>query len=755
MGPAPDPVALPYFPDRLHAYVWRNWTLVPVERLAAVAGSKPEDLIAIAKRMGLSDPPAISEEQLGRSYITIIRRNWHLLPYGQLIDLLGWPVEKMEYVLREGDGLFWWLGGYKPRVAPLQYSAPDEAAAARAAAIAEVVGKAFPEGVDKSEDPLFAFIDRLTRAEAEPSAPVPPETGAGVFEPRYCYSYFGPFRAPLSDPDGIYPDGYLARLASMGVSGVWLHEPLFRLAPFPWDTTLSDGYEQSLENLRQLVARGKARGIGIYIYLNEPRPMPMAFFDAHPELKGVEDTGVFAGQVATLCTSLPEVQQYLRDAVASVCRAVPDLAGLFTITASESYTNCWSHYSGDQCARCGPRGPEEVIAEVNACISDGIAQAGAGTQLLVWDWGWKAEWVEGIIRRLPASASLISVSEWDTPIERGGVSSIVGEYSLSAMGPGPRATRHWGLARARGLKTIAKIQASTTWELGAVPYMPVVETAARHAANLRDAGVNGLMLSWTLGGYPSPSFEAVMELGRPARPSVDEALATVARRRFGDAAAPAVVEAWKAYSAALNEYPFAVNALYNSPVDMGPANPLWAEPTGYRGSVIMAFGFPLDGLDEWRGVYPAETFAAQFERVASGFNKALDRLRAAAGNDVAPSLADEMGVAETCAIHFKSVANQTRFVMLRGQLAQARAKGETMAILDAVESIVRDEMALAIRLHAIQRRDSRIGFEAACQYFYVGLDLGEKVINCQDILSRWLPEQRKRADNGDATRRDL
>ena len=37
----------------------------------------------------------------------------------------------------------------------------------------------------------------------------------------------------------------------------------------------------------------------------------------------------------------------------------------------------------------------------------------------------------------------MSVSEWDMPIRRGGVDSVVGEYALSAIGPGPRATRHW------------------------------------------------------------------------------------------------------------------------------------------------------------------------------------------------------------------------------------------------------------------------------------------------------------------------
>jgi hypothetical protein len=55
---------------------------------------------------------------------------------------------------------------------------------------------------------------------------------------------------------------------------------------------------------------------------------------------------------------------------------------------------------------------------------------------------------------------------------------------------------------------------------------------------------------------------------------------------------------------------------------------------------------------------------------------------------------------------------------------------------------LRAEIDLARRLHAIQGGDSRIGFEAACQYFYVSVDLAEKVLNCDDLLARWIPAQR-------------
>jgi hypothetical protein len=34
--------------------------------------------------------------------------------------------------------------------------------------------------------------------------------------------------------------------------------------------------------------------------------------------------------------------------------------------------------------------------------------------------------------------------------------------------------------------------------------------------------------------------------------------------------------------------------------------------------------------------------------------------------------------------------------------------------------------------------------EASNQYYYVPLDLGEKMLNCHDLLTRWLPAQRAR-----------
>ncbi len=47
--------------------------------------------------MGLEPDSSFGNLWLERGYVTIIRRNWHLLPYEQLLELLDWTVEEMDF----------------------------------------------------------------------------------------------------------------------------------------------------------------------------------------------------------------------------------------------------------------------------------------------------------------------------------------------------------------------------------------------------------------------------------------------------------------------------------------------------------------------------------------------------------------------------------------------------------------------------------------------------------------------------------
>lgn len=717
MGAAPAPLDAAWFPSRLHAFIWRNWGLVSTDRMAAVLGAKPADVARLGRSLGLERARGLTAGQRRRASLTVIRRNWHLLPYDQLLTLLGWTAEEMAYTLREDDFFFHKLGLLKPRAEPLRWTEPDATQHARAEEIARTIREHFPGSTLEGRDPLFSFVDTLSK----PPPRMRPRPAVGAVPLRLGHSYFALYGDPLLDPAlDPYPDGYLARLAGAGVNGVWLQGLLARLAPLPWSTEANIGRRR--DALRALVRRAARHGIQVFLYLNEPRALPAGSpaFEAHPGWRGVAEMDFQA-----LCTSAPEVRAALREALADLCRTVQGLGGFFTITASENLTHCWSHGHGAACPRCRSRRPAEVVAELNTAFLEGIRAASGGQRLLAWDWGWGDDWAVEAIERLPQGITLMSVSEWGLPIERGGVKSTVGEYCLSAIGPGPRAARHWAAARKRGLTVAAKLQLGVTWEFAAAPYLPVLENVTRHVAGLRELGVDNLMLGWTLGGHPSPNIEAVAEI------IAGGTLETLARRRHGEAHAAAAAAFWRECSAAFREFPFHGGTVYTAPLQMGPANPLWPAPTGYRAAMV---GIPYDDLESWRSIYPAEIFVAQLEKVAAGFESALERIRRAA--PLPPSaLVEETRFIEAAAIHFASVANQCRFVLAR----QAGENSGQRRLADA-------ETVLAARLHALQSADARLGFESSNQYFYTPLDLAEKVINC-----RWLAA---RLDGGAPGRRE-
>jgi hypothetical protein len=257
------------------------------------------------------------------------------------------------------------------------------------------------------------------------------------------------------------------------------------------------------------------------------------------------------------------------------------------------------------------------------------------------------------------------------------------------------------------------------------------------------------MLGWTLGGYPSPNLEVVAETAseQDRLPlSLEEAMQRVAERRFGKGLAPAVVTAWREFSRAFREFPFHVGLVYSAPLQVGPSNLLAAGSSGYRASMV---GFPYDDLDAWRAVYPPGVFIAQLEKVADGFDRAIRTLTTGTAEKKRSQseqrmFANELNVAEAASIHFRSVANQARFVLARRLLLAAKSAEQASAPTTALEKVLQDEISLATRLHAIQSRDSRIGFEASNQYYYVPLDLAEKVLNCCDLRDHWLPAQRAR-----------
>jgi len=823
----------PHFPDALHQFVWRNWELAGLDRMAEVAGCRPEDLRAIGESMGLGPKPELSADQLRRIYISVIRQNWYLLPNEQIIQLLGWTPERFEFALKEDDFLAIKLG---PKVdcPKLVYAEPNDEAKQKAASIREVVRGRLGSELDEPGEPAFRFVERLSdthhpsrrndsakaaadqvdlstgwsvggegevhpkmverlstylheamKAQVDPKAEraltlrIDPKLGQGKerfvvtvepdrvevaangetalgqaigwvqdqmefhggpfldqgrterearFDPRFLYSYFALYGDPLMEPDiDPFPDGYLDRLRRVGVNGVWMQCVLSEMAPAKDFPEFGEGSETRLANLAKLIERVNSHGMKIYLYINEPRTRPAEFFKGREETRGAEQGDGFA-----MCAADQKVRDWIADSLTHIFERAPGLGGVFSITMSENPTNCFSHGRQTTCPRCSGREIWDGVGDVLEAIHRGVRRASQTAEVIAWDWGWTEPLATNLIPRLPKDSRFQSVSEWSIPIERGGVKAVTGEYSISVVGPGPRATAHWALADKAGVATMSKCQFNNTWELSATPYIPALNLVARHGANLAKAGVSGLQESWTLGGYPSPNLEAIKEIafGTDDPVDVDAVLKRVANNRYGEAAAPKALEAWKAYSDAFEEFPYGV-AIYIIPAQHGPANLLRVRPSGRPSGMIL---FPQDNYKSWAGAYPPEVARDQFAKVAEGWERALPLFREivdltpAARRDVA---AFDLAIAETCAIHFRSVANQFAFYILRDAPADDANRAK-------MRELVVHERELAQRLYGLALRHSALGYEASNHYYYRPADLAEKILNCEHILNNEL-----------------
>lgn len=543
-----------------------------------------------------------------------------------------------------------------------------------------------------------------------------------------------------------FPDGFLERLALAGMNGVWLQAVLRNLAPSKIFPEFGAGWETRVRNLNRLIQRGEHYGVKVYFYLNEPRSLPAAFFAEHPAIKGTHDPG--STDFSAMCTSTTEVRGWLQDSLAHLFSSAPGLGGIFCITASENLTNCYSHGHPEFCPRCSRRSGSEVIAEVIQTLRAGVRRSSATADVIAWDWGWGKDWIrnsaeaEKTIPKLSKDIALLSVSEWAKPIKRGGHATKVGEYSISAVGPGPRALKNWALARNHGNPAFAKVQWSCTWEISAVPYIPVPNLILEHCENLLKAGVKGLMASWTVGGYPSPNFDVAKAFCFSPAPDRNRVLHDVAAKRYGLEAASEIVEAWKTFSKAFVEYPMeGGDIVYHIPSQHGPANLLRLHPTGYKAGMML---FPYDDYQDWVGSYPVEIVQRQFEKMAALWEPGIEAFRRAvqhASPEKRRTALKDLDVVETCYLHFKSVAGQIQFYRLRAAYKAAQAEARP-ALAEHMAKIAREEIDLATRQYAIARRNSEIAFEASNQYYYRPLDLVEKILNCRYIIDTLKAESR-------------
>lgn len=677
-------------PTAWQTVIFRNFGYVKSENIADVLGCSPETVVLEARRMGLCELD-LSEDFERYGYITVIRNNWYLLPYEQIMTLLGIDEKRLDFILEKDDFLAVKLGNFKPLCEKVGYSPlTDEQMAAT-----ERIRESLTPYMSTTVKRPFDFFDG---DEKKTSASHKMSEGRGK---RIVHGYLSPCGdAFSSDCSDTLPEELLERYKAAGVDGIWLHGLLSSLSYYPFLPELSEGYGERRENLKKIIERCKKYGISVYLYMNEPRALPVEASCEFDRLVGWQEK-------RTLCLSNIEVKEYLYSAVRDLCESVPSLGGIFTITMSENPTHC-NFLPHTRCPHCKNVPAEESAAEVNNVFARAMRDSCCQGELIANLWGWSPymEWSEEQIwhgiELLDKDISVMCVSEYDLDIEKGGVKNKVIDYSISNPGPSEITKKIIKKARDTGHKVFAKIQASNSWECAAVPYIPVFDLVHEHIRNLHELGVNDLFLTWTQGGYPSPSVSLACEFDE------DFDLEEWYEKNFGDDSVRGAIEL---FCKAFREYPFSVNALYLSPHTLGSAN-LWDLEPEEKGSTMVCFAY--DDIESWVYPYGADVYLSQMDKVCYFWKEGIELLKLAERNAKTEEL---LRYANTVYCHYLSDMLQTRFAL-------CKRNGDRAGMLECATL----EKKNAKKLLALMRSDAKIGYEASNHYFYTERNITEKII---------------------------
>ena len=241
------------FPTKWQTVIFRNYGLVSLDKIAKVLSCNEQTVLQEAKRLGLQGVEYDKNWEV-RGYITLIRNNWFLLCYEQLLELLEMDEATFATILREEDFLDVKLGD-KPDCEPVYFRTLTEEERARTKKIKEIMS-ALPAAQTKS----FDFQYRVPKLRF---------SGDEVFQTRMIYAFSGLYQNAFEVDSRTYlPDELLAAYRDIGVNAVWTQGLLSQLTEFPWAPEISNGWQARIERMRDLTDRLEAYGIKLFLYLN-------------------------------------------------------------------------------------------------------------------------------------------------------------------------------------------------------------------------------------------------------------------------------------------------------------------------------------------------------------------------------------------------------------------------------------------------------------------------------------------------------
>ena len=485
----------------------------------------------------------------------------------------------------------------------------------------------------------------------------------------------------------------------------------------------------------------------------------------------------------------PESETGLRRLVRDIVNQFPDIQGYILLTEGFWY-KAWGggHGASEEYIKDWARNWSRAVG----IVAEECHRVNPAIEILPWEYNidFRPQNVDTkryFIQQLPDDTIPFLTWENGKSFEIDGLQGHLIDYAISQVGPAEVTQAQIEMARQRGMKVYSNTDTFVCGaQLQTVPYHPFPHQWYGRYVALEKHGVNGTLESWTTGYTPNFMTELRAWCCWSDAPPLEELLGAIAVRNFGPENKEMVLKAWDLFSQAIRLVP-----------DTGPTmgtsnaigNPLflqephartatfkhsWTDDVawmGYLGGELNPYWpFTVSRLvfypDFTNQTNKAELYArtvsgienVKEERVLPVFLKylrlAADRMeeglrlyRAAALRSPAPK--------RECALREVVVAEQIQrmllsnhailgFEDLRMQLAAEKDSEKVGAILDRMETILREEIARTELSLLAATRDSRLGFQFECDYVYTPYSLREKLESLRETLEEQLPERRKK-----------
>lgn len=586
---------------------------------------------------------------------------------------------------------------------------------------------------------LFLLEEWMLAAEG-PFLPLGATTRKPWVRTRMARNFYSPIKRPplnrdeLTDAEDYYPDEYLNRLAHEGINGLWLSVALRDLCRSRFFPDFGRDAAPRLAKLRHAVERCERHGIRLFAFMIEPRSfgptahqVPLEQGERHPELLGCRERAT-----RFFCTGGEAGQACLEEMVADLFREVPGLGGIINISFGERPTHCYSGGSlltENSCPRCAQKGPARVLAETAAAMARGMHASAPDAEMISWLYmpqiretpGMNPDKIHEILRQIaahtPSTVTLqINFESMATELQLGREREVL-DYSLAHVGPSALFSDCAKAARNGGAGMSAKLQVGCSHEVATVPFVPVPGNIYRKYARMRELGVSAAMQCWYFGSYPSVMNRAAGRCSFEPFPESEEALLVELAAPDWGGWASTVIEAWKRFRDAYEQFPASLLFAHYSPAHDCLCWPLHLQPADLPIAPSWLLGFPPSGdrVGECVGYFHTWEEAIQLmDRVAAGWQSGLELLLPLAHSGLGTERLREIGVAEALGLQFRSAANILRFYALREELPWQENEVQQQT-LDTLRTLVLEEIRLGERLAQLADTDSRLGFHSEAE----------------------------------------